>query len=1431
MSNNVIIQKPKKTFFVLFFLIFLCSGFISVASAQILICYDNMTSFPLGWSTGGTGGPWIRVENRYMTSPSSAKCTPLLNYDNNQDNWMQRNVDLTGYVNASVSFQIWQNTLSNDYIYFEYYSGGSWVTHWSRAGNYSSFSQQVLLNIPNTATALRFRFASDSSGTAEGVYIDDFYVWGYRYDVGCTQIIAPVGMVDSGQTVTPRAVVENFGDFITTFWVRMKIGSYYNISAQVVNLAPGTNTTVTFPNWTALERGNLMVRCTTQHPNDIYPTNDRKLDSVYVRVIDVGTEAIVSPVGIVDSGQSITPQALIKNYGTETETFNVYYRIDGGYSSSRTVTLNPGVAETTSFNSYLASTRGIQATSCSTALASDPLLTNNQNADSFSVRVKDVGVAIILTPAYLIDSTTTRTPYVRIRNYGTHQENLNVQFRIQGPGVNWSSTVPVTNLNPNELRLVSFNPWTVGTRGNYTSRCSTGLVGDQINNNNTLDTTFIVRVRDAGVVSISSPPAIVDSSTSVPISATVANYGTSTETFLVRFWISSYYMNTRTITLGPSGITVVNFDDWVVNAPRNNYIPGCSTELVNDANSSNNRQTSNVTVNVHDVGVAFILAPSIQVDSTARSAVIARVTNYGTYSENFSALFHIGSFYTSNRTLNLAAGSFNDVAFDSWTITQPRGGYTGICSTSSNLDANPNNNSRTRIITVMVHDVGVVSINSPPAQVDTNNTEPVSATIRNFGTYTESFNVIFKIGGFYSSTQSVNLSPNTSQNVAFANWSVNQPRGSYALQCSTQLSTDIIPLNNYQNGSVTVNVHDVGVVAFSGLSTQVDSGVLTPIAATVTNYGTTSEIFDVNCKIGTFYNCTRTVNLTSGNTTLVEFDTLLPLVRNNNSIKCSTQLNTDLRHDNDYQDDSIFVEVRDISAQAILIPTGIIQQNEIIIPQARFENLGNMPATFPASFRILFRSNVQYYDEMTISLNPGSDSLLEFQTWLPESLGSHITEIQCALVNDMNSTNDLLVDTISVMTDFVWHQKSDLPEGPGKKVKKGSALVYVQPSWIYAFKGSNTNQFYRYTIETDTWAPVCTIPYSELTRRKRVKSGSALCYNGSEYIYALKGANTSEFWRYHILSDSWTELTSLPLGSRGKKSKGGSGLVYLSKDGLDYVYCLKGSNTDEFYAYCVETDSWLTLSPAPLLPSNRGFNKGSQLVFDGTNSIYALKSKYNEFYIYDVAADSWAIKPMLPFYGTMDRKKKVKDGSGLAYDGSNLIYALKGGKTDEFWAYDLIADSWLTKEPVPLGSNSKYVKSGGALCWANSVQRAFIFKGANTQEFWMYIPNLSALAGINNSPSGVMSSDEDIPISSFSLNIAPNPFAKNATVKYHLPANENIILKLFDACGKLVQTVKASSNTPNGSFILNGEKLPVGIYILRLETNKNILTKKVVISR
>ncbi|MCX8015447.1 MAG: T9SS type A sorting domain-containing protein, partial [candidate division WOR-3 bacterium] len=98
-----------------------------------------------------------------------------------------------------------------------------------------------------------------------------------------------------------------------------------------------------------------------------------------------------------------------------------------------------------------------------------------------------------------------------------------------------------------------------------------------------------------------------------------------------------------------------------------------------------------------------------------------------------------------------------------------------------------------------------------------------------------------------------------------------------------------------------------------------------------------------------------------------------------------------------------------------------------------------------------------------------------------------------------------------------------------------------------------------------TWITLESIPrYSQLTKKKtKIKDGAALCSNDTNLIYAIKGGNCQEFWKYNIELNQWTELDTLPKGPSGKKIGSGASLCYLNGK----VYLLKGNKTLEFWAY------------------------------------------------------------------------------------------------------------------------------------------------------------------------------------------------------------------------------------------------------------------------
>lgn len=93
----------------------------------------------------------------------------------------------------------------------------------------------------------------------------------------------------------------------------------------------------------------------------------------------------------------------------------------------------------------------------------------------------------------------------------------------------------------------------------------------------------------------------------------------------------------------------------------------------------------------HDVGVTAILAPPDTMDYGDSIVPVGVVQNFGAETETFDVWFTIGTGYSVNRTVSLAAGAVDTVEFDIWHADSV-GRFSTRCTTALGSDENPANN-------------------------------------------------------------------------------------------------------------------------------------------------------------------------------------------------------------------------------------------------------------------------------------------------------------------------------------------------------------------------------------------------------------------------------------------------------------------------------------------------------------------------------------------------------------------------------------------------------------------------------------------------------------------------------------------------------------------------------------------------------------------
>ena len=238
---------------------------------------------------------------------------------------------------------------------------------------------------------------------------------------------------------------------------------------------------------------------------------------------------------------------------------------------------------------------------------------------------------------------------------------------------------------------------------------------------------------------------------------------------------------------------------------------------------------------------------------------------------------------------------------------------------------------------------------------------------------------------------------------------------------------------------------------------------------------------------------------------------------------------------------------------------------------------------------------------------------------------------------------------------------------------------------LFAFRGDNTNGFWRYRPGTDTWTLLANAPAT-------VNGGGSLAWDQGDYIYALRGDNSRDFWRYTISADTWLSLDDTP-----ERVDDGGALIYT--DGL--LYALSGNDSRDFWRYLPGSDTWTVLADAP-----GTVNAGGSLAWDEADYIYALRGDdRRDFWRYAIGADTWEVLD--------DTPERVNDGGALTHT-DGLLYAFRGDDRRDFWRYDIDAGGWVSRTDTP-----DNVAWGGALAW-DRADTIYAFRGDDRNDLWSY---------------------------------------------------------------------------------------------------------------
>jgi len=202
------------------------------------------------------------------------------------------------------------------------------------------------------------------------------------------------------------------------------------------------------------------------------------------------------------------------------------------------------------------------------------------------------------------------------------------------------------------------------------------------------------------------------------------------------------------------------------------------------------------------------------------------------------------------------------------------------------------------------------------------------------------------------------------------------------------------------------------------------------------------------------------------------------------------------------------------------------------------------------------------------------------------------------------------------------------------------------------------------------------------------------------------------------------------LGSGGKWAVRCS--VYYPFDQMTGNNILEG----EFWVTPVWQSGWQEASPMPAGPSGAAVKDGGWLAVDENSGvIYAGKgNKTGDFYAYEPFTDTWRLlTPVLP--GREGRLPR-KGARGVA-DGAGKVYLTKGNSTRGFWRYHRVEDRWEQLADIPPGNSGKGVKGGGDMVYLtrNDTGYIYLLKGYYS-DFLRYNTEIGEWSLLPDAPPG-----------------------------------------------------------------------------------------------
>jgi len=505
----------------------------------------------------------------------------------------------------------------------------------------------------------------------------------------------------------------------------------------------------------------------------------------------------------------------------------------------------------------------------------------------------------------------------------------------------------------------------------------------------------------------------------------------------------------------------------------------------------------------------------------------------------------------------------------------------------------------------------------------------------------------------------------------------------------------------------------------------------------------------------------------------------------------------------------------DAEALSIEYPTGTVQHAEVIVPQATLRNNSNeLISEVGVRFEI-WREELQYTDEYSLvdPIGPGEERTVEFAPLASRELsgGDHLARFIVDLDGDMIPENDVCEETFSVQATGYWF---GLPHGSldSPHLVAGAAGTDA----IYALSRHDIvpNRFARYHLPDGPWdfhaAPEDLEIVFSADRFGDHIYAIGLDHNGQGRVerYCLQGVDN---WEFVVEVDD--EYVNVEEGC----------CIFAAGDNEFYV--LSGGEDSRFAQY---HGDWEPKEDVPSDFLTSFTTSGTSSGDPSDHTIYLLTQGTSQGdprrHLLQYRDDHWE------HIHTDDVTGLLVGRSSVVYDETmGLLYAFWPDEFWEagFWSYDLPARLRWRELPgflKPLGEFP-------SLAIADGLPHGYAGSVLSTEPvFAVYFP----LPIEDDNCFGIASRTALV---GGRFSCTPNPFRGRTDIRWMMPSESRVALRVFDISGRAVRTLKTGTLTA-GSYCErwngqsdDGDQVPAGIYLCVLDAGEYRATQRITLTR